>query len=280
MCKNHYRSIARLFLVAFIASLTLAPPASADLEGRGIYSIEWLVDNSDVVAVVQYSEEGNLDQPTIIRALKGKDKTLGLPLKYPNFDGNDFRSSSRNGLASLIFVRGSSEVLQEIGLARPIPEGYTPELKDIYYGVTQYGELLVTQSALLKAVEDRIQSGPGELLPARNERKDGEKFSVWRPHDFPLTTGEVDYWIFVSLTVERRDHYIEMLETGDATERIFAIDALMDFDDEKALQAIRNATQCSDVAPSYVAHRGYGALKTLTTEDVRARATKALETGH
>lgn len=280
MCICPYRTGVRPLLIALAGCVSLASQAVADLEGRHIGSIEWLVDNSDVVAIVKYPQEGNQGPPTVVRALKGDTERLDTPLEYPP-GSPTFTSFSSNGSASLIFVQGSSKLLAEIAIARPTPEGYSPEVEDIYYGVTQYEEVLLTQSAFLRAVASRIQSGPGQLLPSKHKHHKDERHFPLRPKQgFPIGAAEVDYTILVSLSVELRDHFIEVLRTGDASDRIHAIDVLVAFDDEAAVQAIRDATQCRDVLASYVYNLGNGSLDVLTTEDVKARARHALDSGY
>lgn len=280
MCIRPYRIGVQPLLVALAACASLASQAVADLEGRHIGSIEWLVDNSDVVAIVKYPQEGNQGLPTVVRALKGDEKRLDRPLEYPPYS-RSFPSFSSNGSASLIFVQGSSKLLAEIAIARPTPEGYSPKIEDIYYGVTQYEEVLLTQSAFLRAVASRIQSGPGQVLPSKHKYHEDQHNFVLRPKQgFPIGAAEVDYTIIVSLSVELRDHYIEVLKTGDASDRIHAIDVLVAFDDEAAVQAIRDATQCRDVSASYGNDYGSGSLDILTTEDVKARARHALDSGY
>lgn len=279
------RNVSPLLLQALAACTMLTSQAAADLESRILYSVEWLVDNSDVIAIVRHGEDAMPTDPIVLRTLKGTNKPLGKQLRYRKFDGNDFRSEPVNGHAAIIFVRGSSEVLSETVIARQVPEGYAPNLKDIYYGVTQFGKVLVSQAELIEAVESRVESGPSPLLmprdkPGYSRSQNATDFNMYSLVGFALTVGEVEYGIRVSLSVERRDHYIKVLRKGNAAERISAVGYLLDFDDEQALQALREATECNDVTPAYMADRGYGALKALTADHVRKRAQRAVETGH
>ncbi|MDA1164410.1 MAG: hypothetical protein O3B13_15055 [Planctomycetota bacterium] len=134
----------------------------------------------------------------------------------------------------------------------------------------------MSESELFKCVEDRIKSGPGTPLPQLKTRPHAERSGVTARTDFPLESSDYTYVLIVPFTVERRDHYLEDLRTGDAVTRIRALFELCQFDDPTARDAIKAATTTRSVRPSLWRTPQAG-LTILTSKDVANAAKKALK---
>lgn len=88
------------------------------------------------------------------------------------------------------------------------------------------------------------------------------------------------YQLVVPFDTNRRDHYIAVLQSGDAAARIMAIRQLAYFNDDLAKRAITEAINATNVTPAFEA----GVWKSsspepvlLNTSDVQAAATFAIE---
>jgi hypothetical protein len=293
--------------LAIIAWLTATSELHADYNAHHIRTVEWLVDNSDIIVVVVGGDEEKKQKPTkIIRTLKGDANEIVYPLQNswgsPNWTSWPFVCQ---GPARVLFIRGKYEILQSIKFVRPIPnplaERTILHVDRRTYGVTQYGDLLLTETSLLDAIEKRLKEGPSQTLPVHkniryrllgsstrtiyaSDKKGAPKItiSVKPPvivpvsSDFPFETTDETYYLIVPFTAERRDHFIKVLQSKDAAARIHAIRELSYFDDEKAMQAIRDATECDDATPAF--QRSWREeIKLLTSADVRAKAKSTLE---
>ena len=183
----------------------------------------------------------------------------------------------------LLFVRGESELLQAVKLVRPITMGSSNDLsiENLAFGISQYGSLLLTENLFLEAIRARIQAGPGHppAKPPSERTREGTTF-LQAPKDFPFETTQQTIMLVVPFTTERRDHFIKILQTGNAAARIMAITELAYFDDEKATQAIRQASKVTKVTPAF-SLGGWNTLPgkvnlPITAQEVRAAAQAAL----
>ncbi|MCP4678231.1 MAG: hypothetical protein GY854_22500 [Deltaproteobacteria bacterium] len=134
----------------------------------------------------------------------------------------------------------------------------------------------MSESELFKCVEDRIRIGPGTPLPQIRTKPHARRSGITARTDFPLESDDHTYVLVVPFTVERRDHYISDLRTGDAQTRIRALYELSHFDDQTARDALQEATKTREVQASLWHSRTDG-LVTLTSRDVVEAAKKALE---
>lgn len=173
-------------------------------------------------------------------------------------------------------MRGTSTVLDAVALDREVPIS-TPSIRDVPYGVTQYGDLILTPSDLLHLAQTRVRTGPGTALAHGSNSSPADRGGVWAPSDFPLETSDESYLLIVPSTVERRDHYIEVLRTGDATSRIQAIRELSRFVDQKSVAAIHEAKDVREVMPGCRYSWERQCVEVLTSEDVRLAAKNALD---
>lgn len=262
------------WLVGVMLSILSAGPQSANADLYQIYvqTIEWLTDNSDVIAVVS-SENGHRE---VQHVFKGDPATFSKKLIPSNRHGYTYFAPQKEGKSRLLFVRGQSELLEEIGLGRNEIYEDVPPLLRVLYGVTQYGQLIMSESDLFKCVEDRIKSGPGTSLPQLKHLPHSERSGVTARTDFPLESSDYTYVLVVPFTVERRDHYLEDLRTGDAVTQIRALFELSQFDDPTSRAAIKAATKTSNVRSSLWRTREAG-LTMLTSKDVVNAAKKSLK---
>jgi hypothetical protein len=217
-----------------------------------VRTIEWLTDNSDVIFVARVEPDSRLTNGRILRVLKGDHRTLTQPLGFSKFDGYHYYAPIASGPIRLRFVRGTSELLHEIDLARSQITDDFPTLHRILFGIDQYGELLRSQKDLLDRVVSRLKVGAGDALPVHSVWPHArERSGVEAPQDFPLETNGVTYVLIVPFTEERRDHFLEVLRTGNAIERQRAIHELKQFDDKKAYDAIRAAASDENVTRAF-----------------------------
>ena len=145
----------------------------------------------------------------------------------------------------------------------------------ILFGVDQYGDLILSQNDLLERVASRIKVGTGHTLPLRAVWHHARQRSgVEAPYDFPLETNGITYVLIVPFTEERRDHFLELLRTGDAIEQLRAIFELKQFDDEKAFNAIKAAAQQDKVRLGF--RYNQGGRQVVTSSDVRTAAQLAI----
>ena len=142
-----------------------------------------------------------------------------------------------NGPVRLLFIRGFSQLLQAVSLGREMSFRaidwkkytllYVPEpsfgILPTLYGVTQFGDLLLTESSLYNAIDTRMKTVqvPVKLLTnphvyvlnsADLGMVGGEKFACSStPNEFPLAFTDEIYSIVVPSDMHRRDYYIEHL---------------------------------------------------------------------
>ena len=245
----------------------------ADLNHSWIRTVEWLVDNSQIIAVLDVPAKG--EKPKVLYTLKGDAERLVFPLKHAK-DSINFVEPPARSKVRLVFVRFKSQLLQDVGLARQQDStSVYPSLYDVFYGVTQFGEVLTTESKLMEIVEARIRKGPARLLGLNPK-----KYVGWPQTGFALETSDETYSLIFPLSFERRDHYIKVLQTGNALDRLFAIRELAVFAESKeVVDAIRAATKCreEDFPPGYQAiYSGEADFRVVTAADVRKAAKKWL----
>jgi hypothetical protein len=268
------------FAAAVVAALTtvaiLAPAdvARADLELCCIRTVEWLVDNSTFIAVVRDPADGE-KRPTALQTLKGDADRVSWPLKRPEHIGNFVYEPPGKGPFRLIYVR-EGVLLQAVQLGRV--QSDIPDVRDVLYGVTQYGRLLLTESQLRDAIDARLRSGPGQAVERRGNDWHARQGRVAAPLEFPLECGPETFQLIVPFTTDRRDYFIVQLRTGTAAERIYAVSELLRFPREAGVrQAIQDAASCQDVAPTFRRHWKADGPRMWTTEDVRKRAAEAMK---
>lgn len=87
--------------------------ANADLYQIYIRTIEWVTDNSDVIVAVSH-ESGHRK---VQHVFKGNPDQISEKLVPVKSDFYEYLSPTAEGKYQLLFIRGQSELLQEIGLA-------------------------------------------------------------------------------------------------------------------------------------------------------------------
>jgi hypothetical protein len=278
--------------------------AMADLDTRIMYSVEWLVDESDTIVIVRDSQNPEQNNPNVIKCIKGKVDSIVWPLtplltRWPDYK-NCVPPSA--GPVRLLFIRKSSLLLQSVSLGRnkTIPaigwnEFFTQHdpipiagIHSTLYGVTQYGDLLLTESALYAAIENRMKM-PRTPIQVRthayaiNEQnsleadlKESDKFAYSSTTDqFPLNHTDEIYSIIVPSDTHRRDYYINHLQSGIVFDKISAVNELAAMMDPLAQAAVRAAMQSDEIG------RRYGEEDSIQEigpwNSVRLAATTAME---
>lgn len=267
-------TIVKGTLAGFAVCCVVVSRLRADVYQYVIPTVEWLVDNSDVIAVVREPQGNTKLPPTVLRTLKGAPTTIKWPLKRVDY-GSQVYLSPHDGSVRLIFVQENSRLLCAVTLGRVLPRNQG--IRDRYYGTTEHGQLLLTESGLYDAIDARLKSGssaPVALKPGEPHYYGYDAVGV--PNGFPLLAEDLTYVLIVSFTTARRHHYIEKLKTGDAAERMHAILELSKLADPRAEQAIREAAKCSNVAPTFKFSWNSRAPVAITAADVRQRAERAL----
>ncbi|MFO0941765.1 MAG: hypothetical protein U0930_13495 [Pirellulales bacterium] len=268
-----------LLLLALLGQSTYA-----DLNVYKMYSIEFLVDTCDAVCVARLDREDSQDHPQIVRMIKGDSSNIRLPLTPvgpdPTFLGGACQSKLR-----LFFVRKKSELVHSIDLARRKDINSSPSIYSTLYGVTQYGELLLTESSLFKCIEDRL--GAEKTKPIPNRRTYQMKFAVpgetvnlgETAENFPLANDSEMYTLVVPSDTARRDYFLELLKKGDAVEKIFAIGELSSLRDAESEAAVRAAVQIQNVRTIYRYEAGKEVCEwnVQTVRDVAKRAVQFLD---
>lgn len=252
---------------------------SGDLSRSTLLSIDWLVDESSVIVVARFPDAENKNEfagrrieakPELIRTIKGSFEDLQWPLEMPfEIQLGQHAGPPVGGRVRLLFIRGTSELLQSVKLGRDY--NFPPTLWDKWHGITQFGEMLLTESALYHAIDERLQaqrpSAPNTLIHV-----DISRDALLQVHSDRL-------WLRVPAGLERRDHYIKLLKSGDAAERIYSIRLLAKMNDEQATAAIRAAVHCEHVTPVYH-DQGIGGgswPEEWNTDSVRAAAAEAIK---
>ncbi len=222
--------------------------AFADLNQYRLRTVEWLVDNADVIAAFRVSPS---DPPKLLHTYKGDPARIEYPLKPSEFDGYYYFKRPAEGPIRLYFIRGTSELLEEIEIGRQVPTD-PPKLMDVYYGATQFGKVLLSERMLLQTMSTRLAAKPTPIIDCNTWVAHARKSGVNAPPDFALESGGETYVLIVPFTSERRDHFLNMLKNGKAREKIRAIWGLHYFDDPACVQAITEATRLTSVEPTYL----------------------------
>lgn len=292
-------SVVRYLMVLGFLICCNATTAQGQEKQLGMMSIEWLVDESDVIAIVL--EKETPAKQKVLKTLKGRSESV---------DWHNLEMASRDGFLTppsqiprnlnhkervrLMFVRGRDELLQAVSLERsesiasvnqtthpdykPYPRlGFETKL----YGVTQFGELLLTESKLFRAIEDRMKIAhrPIPLRPSCGKHLggDGALPARYAPESFALNNDDETYYLVVPYDASRRDHFLSLLSNGDAAEKLCAIRELAIFDDASFTIAIERAAKCIEAREVFHFEKSSGEVVAWTAADVRAAANAELQ---
>lgn len=170
--SHRWRNTLFSLMVWFFAA-TASDNAMADLDSRIMYSIEWLVDESDTIVVVRDAPNQADALPEVIKCIKGNAASIKWPLTPMTTRWPDYKNCvpPSTGSVRLLFIRESSLLLQAVSLGRPgdIPAiGWTEffthhegvplaGIHSTLYGVSQFGDLLLTESSLHAAIDARLK---------------------------------------------------------------------------------------------------------------------------
>jgi len=179
-------SLALIFLLA-----TGSTGENFDVTSPVLRSIEYLVDHSNQIAIVDFGNKPDAE-PEIRHVLKGLRKDVKFPLKHPKMLGRTLRGPTNKGRIRLVFVENGNQLLGSTDLARVTD---TSTLLDReYYGVDQFGKLLMSERDLLDAIRKRMEIGKQNRSPFHHRRvisSSGTKgVIVYAPRGFALNTTE------------------------------------------------------------------------------------------
>ena len=264
-------SLFRFILTCAITLTFLGTTASADLYQIRIQTIQWLVDQSDVIAIVQIAEDGRLRKT--LKVLKGDIQDVSFPLKPIAHNGYQYFQQPMIGLIRLSFIRDKNQLIHQIDLSRK-PIENNPSLSRDTYGFSQFGDILLTQRDLFQSIFQRVNSGPSIPVKHNQRRTLAVSSGVAASPTFPLESDDQTYVLVVPFTIEFRNHYLRQLKTGTASEQVDAIRTLSYLDDSTAWQAIRNATTATNIVPDFRVFPG--AMVQTNTSDVQNAVTEAL----
>lgn len=289
-------------LVIVLLNCPGAMPLQAQEKQYGMMSVEWLVDQSDVIAIVR--EHQNPNEHTVLKTIKGQSESV---------DWSSIRPEVRSGFLDppseiswfrnhdqkvrLLFVhvvRGRGELLQSVSVERggslgTVSKSTHPDYKPYprlgvetkLYGVTQFGELLLTEAQLLRAIGNRMNAScePLPLRPGCGKHLggEGELSARYASEQFPLNNDDEVYYLVVPYDTSRRDHFLAELQNGDAAEKLYAIRELAVFRDESAAKAIEDAAGCKEAREVFRFEKSSGDVVALTAADVREAANAELQ---
>jgi len=268
-------------LFSFLLFAECTCTARADYNGYKLCSVEWLVDTSDAIAVVSFDHEKNFTNPKIVRVFKGGADQIQFPMTRTTSE-YDYLHSDGGGKLRLLFIRGKSELLQTIRLAR-YRESNAHTIIASFYGVTQYGELLLTESDLYKCVATRMRATRSNPIPWRIDFRTSASKETSQVHlgdtpaTFPLENDSEYYCLRVPSDSDRRDRFLKFLNDGDAVEKMFAIEELKKMKDPQAEAAVRNAIHCSEAMPVYRYGTGGNEIDEWNVQSVRNAAASAVK---
>lgn len=292
------RVIGYLIVLGFLISSNATSVQGQEIE-LGMMSIEWLIDESDVIAIVL--EKETPPEQKVLKTIKGRSESIDWqnpemasragfltpPSQIP-------RNLNHQERVRLMFVRGRGELLQSVSLERseniasvnqtthpdykPYPRlGFETKL----FGVTQFGELLLTESKLFRAIEDRMKIAhrPIPLRPSYGKHLggDGALPARYAPESFALNNDDETYYLVVPYDASRRDHFLSLLSNGDAAEKLYAIRELAIFDDASSTKAIESAAKCIEAREVFHFEKSTGDVVAWTAADVRAAANAELQ---
>lgn len=292
-------SVVRYLMVLGFLIWSNATSVKGQEKELGILSIEWLVDESDVIAIVL--EKQTLTEQKVLKTIKGRSESIDWHnLEMASGDGfltppsQIPRNLNHKERVRLMFIRGRGELLQAVSLERsesiasvnqtthpdykPYPRlGFETKL----FGVTQFGELLLTESKLFRAIEDRVKIAhrPIPLRPSCGKHLggDGALPARYAPESFPLNNDDETYYLVVPYDASRRDHFLSLLANGDAAEKLYAIRELAIFDDASSTNAIEGAAKCIEASEVFHFEKSSGEVVAWTAADVRAAANAELQ---
>lgn len=292
-------SVVRYLMVLGFLICCNATTAQGQEKQLGMMSIEWLVDESDVIAIVL--EKQTPAEQKVLKTIKGRSESVDWHnLQMANRDGfltppsQIPRNLNHKERVRLMFIRGRGELLQSVSLERseniasvnqtshpdykPYPRlGFQTKL----YGVTQFGELLLTESKLFRTIEDRMKFAhqPIPLRPncGKHLGGDGALPARYAPESFALNNDDETYYLVVPYDASRRDHFLSLLANGDAAEKLYAIRELAIFDEASSTNAIERAANCIEAREVFHFEKSSGEVVAWTAADVRAAANAELQ---
>lgn len=268
-----------ILILALFSVGTRPEIAEADYHQYYIRTVEWLTTNSETIVIVENAEDQA--RPTVTLTLKGSFDSIEWPLKVDGSEQKLYAPPS-GGRIELLFIGANSLLLQSVRLDREPLVARQPTIHNSLYGVNHFGEIILTESQLTGVIADHLNTKPTRELKqirAKNRKHLAclsphyDKSGVSAPRQFPLETNGETYVLIVSLDEARRDHFLNVIRTGNASDRIHAIWELSQFDDPTARQAIKNAINCINVQPSYERDSN-GVISKVSTKDVNQYAIK------
>lgn len=259
-------------LLIFVLVCCSAQASLADLNQSMIRTTEWLVDHSEIICVVKFDVRAR----TVLRTIKGRSNQIEFPLSGPESNGYHYFGPPDKGHVRLLFIAKNGDLLQAVELGRS--QWAVPSLHDVYFGVSQYGEVYLTESQLLSAIHRQLLAPPSPPVARRKSSTHFSRSGIEAPARFPFESGSETYVLIVDFTVARRDHFIGKLKTGDTTERLHAIKELSQIADGPSLEALRQASKTTEADSSAVFIWSGRDTYAHSVNAIRSRAELALQT--
>jgi hypothetical protein len=251
-----------------------------DLEYRHLRSVEWLVDNSDTIVIAKYKDDGD-ESAEIIHVFKGESATIAFPLSLHQSGSTKVLSPSSNGLNRVLFIRGRSQLLGQVDILRVSTNQPVGWAYKMVYGVTQFGDAILTEGELFTAIQKRIENPAegkelGNLRTAFRHEGELKGAFVGGPPGFFLNHDDWSFMLEVPYNEERRDHFVDLaLEATHPQDVIWAIDELRYFNDGgKAKETIEKIAK--DKSRTLIPVISWETSKPTTLLDVRQYAWRAL----
>lgn len=232
------RTFVNRLLIVIVSSVLHCGTALADYNQMLLLSTEWLVANSDVVAIVR-SSPGSEEGPEAVTFFKGDETKLTANFDEKKYTGDGYFifQPSDGGKVKIVFFSEEKGLLQSVQLDRDNVADF--EFLDNWYGVDEFGRLLMTQSELFHSVGKEIQRDNGKPVSRIPRAPFRSNSAVEARKEFPMETTSETFVIVVPFDEHRRDAVINLAVTGTGFERKDAIRELSFNDDEKSVQAIK-----------------------------------------
>lgn len=250
--------------------------ARADYNSYGVLTVEWLVDNSDTILIAR--EDGEEGTESVVEVIKGDGSSFEGKLpeasaEQMGLSRGSFRQPPQSGKFKLHFIKQGAR-LQSVGLGRDVRMERELHLGSIWYGVTQFEQVFLDPSSFLQAIRQRVRSRPSEEQVESMKGRKQPTLSVQASVNFPFETTDELFGLVVPRTHEWRDHYLQVLSSGDAIQRMDAITKLKAFADLRSRDAIQAAADSTEDVP--IGYRqdwmSSNASRVITAKDVRAHA--------
>lgn len=262
-------------LLIMVLYCSMTSPTFGDLNQYMVRTTEWLVEHSSLVCVAEFEDAKSDVVRQVLYTFKGDSKALKAPLKKPAFDGYHYFAPQANGLVRVLFIGDDQTLWQSVGLTKSLLD--TPTLYDVFYGVNQFGNIHLTESALLTAIRAQINAEPTKPVRRYEGSTHSKRSGINAPAEFPFECSDETFVLVVDFTERRRDYYLQHLKEGNFAERLHALHELSQLDDPLAKAAIEAATKASNIDPYFSFAFDNRPASEQRQELIRSIARRAME---